>query len=237
MNEKLYIAGPEVFLPDAIVNASKQRMLCLRHGFQPLHPMDNNLDLGNKDKETAMRIYRGDIAQDEEADIIIANCNPFRGICMDDGTAYELGFGNALGKPSYGYVKELMSLADRTVRDYPCKPWKGEMYVDQDGYLITDDFGTSINLMMECGMSFRGGTLVEGSFEDCLKVIRKDLDSGKLTLVKERPSDAAKKMLARVRDWRKGRLGKSADIERLEQSLVEAIDWLESSICDSFHSH
>lgn len=182
MQEKLYLAGPEVFLPNATDHAEVQRQLCRKYGFVPLHPMDNNLDLGNRDMATAMRIYRGDIGQIHGCDIIVANCNGFRGVCMDDGTAYELGYCNGLQKPSYGYIRELMPLVARTVRDYPCKPFKDDIYIDNDGYLNVDDFGTSINLMMQCGMQFRGGRLIEGDFETCLKVLRADLDAGELKL-------------------------------------------------------
>jgi nucleoside 2-deoxyribosyltransferase len=66
MQEKLYLAGPEVFLPNATDHAEVQRQLCRKYGFVPLHPMDNNLDFGNRDMATAMRIYRGDIEGDFE---------------------------------------------------------------------------------------------------------------------------------------------------------------------------
>ena len=110
---KLYLAGPEVFLPKALEHAEKQRVICRKFDFIPLHPMDNSLDLGNRDIKTAMRIYLGDIGQIRESNILVANCNGFRGVCMDDGSAYELGYGNALGKISYGYIRELTSLVAR----------------------------------------------------------------------------------------------------------------------------
>lgn len=183
MTLKLYLAGPEVFLPNAVEHAEKQRRLCVKYGFIPLHPMDNNLDLGNRDIHTAMVIYRGDVNQVRECDIVVANCNPFRGVCMDDGTAYELGFGNALGKVSYGYVTKLERLVDRTIRDYPTEcTIHGSMVIDKDGYAVTDDFSTSINLMMQCGMLAGGGRLIEGDFEACLITLRADLDNGILKL-------------------------------------------------------
>ena len=54
--------------------------------------------------------------------------------------------------------------------------------IDQDGFLLVDDFGTSINLMMQCGMFDSGGRLVEGDFETCLQAVRHDLDNGTLLL-------------------------------------------------------
>lgn len=184
MQPKLYLAGPEVFLPNAVEHAEEQRRLCRKYNFVPLHPMDNNLGLGNCDYTTATRIYRGDIRQIRECDIIVANCNPFRGVCvMDDGTAYELGFGNALGKISYGYINKMELLTDRTIRDYPTKLNSSTgIYTDKDGYAVTDAFGTSINLMMQCGMSDNRGRLIEGDFEACLKTIRGDLDSDRLMI-------------------------------------------------------
>jgi len=182
MKPKLYLAGPEVFLPNALENAEKQRALCHQYGFEPIHPMDNNVDPGKRDIGTALRIYLADVAQIHQCDIVVANCNPFRGVCMDDGTAYELGYGNALKKPSYGYIRELTPLFKRTARDYPCKPYKDGIDIDKDGYLVSEVFGNAINLMMQGGMMFLKGSLVEGDFEKCLQAVRADLDSGKLVL-------------------------------------------------------
>jgi len=180
---KLYLAGPEVFLPDGVAHAEEQRRLCTKYGFVPLHPMDNNLLLGNKDFKTATRIYRGDVGQVRECDIVVANCNPFRGVCIvDDGTAYELGFANALGKVSYGYIGSMIGLVERTIRDYQTEIWPVDptLHIDREGYLVTNAFGTSINLMLQCGITESAGRLVEGDFEDCLVAIREDLDSGRL---------------------------------------------------------
>ena len=182
MAPKLYLAGPEVFLPNALEHAEVQRDLCAKYGFFALHPLDNSLDLGAQDMMTAMRIFQGDVQQIRDCDVVVANCNSFRGVCMDDGTAYELGFANALGRPSYGYIAELGSQVARTIRDYPCTPHEGDLHVDREGYLVTDDFGTSINLMMQCGMIDGGGRLIEGDFEACLKALRVDLDEGRLRL-------------------------------------------------------
>lgn len=185
MSLKLYLAGPEVFLPHPREKAEEQILLCKKYGFTPLHPSDNSIDLGNFDYSTATRIYRGDVEQVRSCDVVVANCNPFRSPCLiDDGTAYELGFGNALGKVSYGYIAKRELLTERTIRGCSTTPWKEDprYHIDKDGYLVTDAFETTINLMMECGMSESGGRLVEGTFEDCLIAIRKDQDSGKVSM-------------------------------------------------------
>ena len=179
---KLYLAGPEVFLPNATEMAEKQRQLCEKYGFISLHPMDNNINLSDQSMQTAVQIYRSDVSQIRECNIVVANCNTFRGMLMDDGTAYEIGYGNALGKPAYGYIASLNSLTERTRSQYPCRQLADGTTIDQDGYLVTDDFGTSINLMMQCGMLDTGGRLVEGDFEACLQAIREDMESGRLSL-------------------------------------------------------
>ena len=50
---KLYLAGPEVFLPNATEMAEKQRQLCEKYGFIGLHPMDNNINLSDQSMQTA----------------------------------------------------------------------------------------------------------------------------------------------------------------------------------------
>jgi nucleoside 2-deoxyribosyltransferase len=208
---RLYLAGPEVFLPNAKEHAKHQRVLCEQYGFTPLHPIDNGINLEDRnidaliqiyrtikifrtdvrklltqfqseDLFSALKIYLGDIQYIRESDIVVANCNSFRGALIDDGTAYELGFGNALGKPSYGYIQEAIPAVQNITKRYPHTLRGDGTPIDRDGYLVVDDFGTSINLMMEGGMLFSGGRLIEGSFEDCLREIRDDLDSGKLRL-------------------------------------------------------
>lgn len=172
---KIYLAGPEVFLPNVIEHAETQRALCRRYDFDPLHPMDNNIDPAGVSFETALRIYEGDVSQVRDCDIIVANCNAFRGACVDDGTAVELGMAFALGKVAYGYMSTMGSLAERTRQMYPCRRVAG-IWIDREGYVVIDDRGTSINLMLQCGLIRSGGALIAGDFEACLKRVRHDFD-------------------------------------------------------------
>jgi nucleoside 2-deoxyribosyltransferase len=40
---KVYLAGPEVFLPDAIAIGNKKKRLCTEFGFEGLFPFDNEV--------------------------------------------------------------------------------------------------------------------------------------------------------------------------------------------------
>ena len=210
---KLYLAGPEVFLPDPLAHAEKQRALCEQYGFTPLHPVDNGptcggqstealvrlyeavklyrtdtrqalMALPSEDMRCAMQIYLGNIKYVRECDIVVANCNAFRGALVDDGTAYELGLGHGLGKPTYGYIETALPAVQNVLKRYPCTIQADGVPMDQDGYLVIENFGNALNLMLECGILLSAGRLVEGSFENCLRAVREDLDTGKLSLVR-----------------------------------------------------
>ena len=55
--KKVYIAGFDVFYPDAGKRGSKMKMACAEHGFIGLYPLDN-------EAETAEGIFRGNCAPD-----------------------------------------------------------------------------------------------------------------------------------------------------------------------------
>ena len=178
---KIYLAGPQVFRKDALEHAAWQREICTKYGFIGIHPMDNNIDFTDKTYKTAEVIYHGDCRQIFECDITVADCNSFRGACIDDGTAYELGASNiGFWMPTYGYIDKLLPANEIIQQRFPCPEKWNNMLVDADGYLLVDDFETSINLMMQCGMTDHGGRLIEGNFEACIRAIREDIDSGKL---------------------------------------------------------
>ena len=44
--------------------------------------------------------------------------------------------------------------------------------IDQEGYLLNEDFGNSINLMLEFSILDSGGSLVLGNLETVLKLIQ-----------------------------------------------------------------
>src|SRR5580704_1531739 len=108
---KVYLSGPDVFLPDAVEAGRRKVELCTRYGLTGLYPLDNAIDIAARDASLA--IFRGNEAMMNSADAIIANLTPFRGPGADAGTAYELGYMAGCGKLCLGYSNVASSYADR----------------------------------------------------------------------------------------------------------------------------
>jgi nucleoside 2-deoxyribosyltransferase len=106
---KVYLAGPEVFLPDAIAIGRAKQQICARHGVTGLYPLDNAVDLSARD--ASLRIFKGLEEMMDAADAIIANLTPFRGPGADPGTVYELGYmADGLTVEDFGLPDNLMMI-------------------------------------------------------------------------------------------------------------------------------
>lgn len=149
MMKKVYLAGPGVFYPDPIAEGARLKALCARYGLQGVFPMDAALDLSALDKQAAAQaIYQANIDLIRACDAVMADMQPFRGPGMDGGTAFEMGFATALGKPVVGYNTDGYYLA-RTRRYYGGLQRAEAQVVDPAG-LTVEDFDQVDNLMMAC---------------------------------------------------------------------------------------
>ncbi|HEY2246093.1 MAG TPA: nucleoside 2-deoxyribosyltransferase [Bradyrhizobium sp.] len=153
---KIYLAGPDVFLPDAVEIGRRKVEICRAHGLTGLYPLDNKLDLAAAD--ASMQIFRANEATMDEADAIIANLTPFRGASADPGTAYELGAMAARRKLCLGYSNDPAVYADRVRRFTEVTASDGQL-IDADG-LTVEDFGLNDNLMMIHALDLYGCPLV-----------------------------------------------------------------------------
>jgi len=152
---KIYLAGPDVFLPDAVEIGRRKVELCTRHGLTGLYPLDNAVVRTASD--ASLQIFRGNEAMMIEADSIIANLTPFRGPGADAGTVYELGYMAGRGRLCFGYSND-PSLYAKRVRDFTTVNSRDGRLVDAQG-LIVEDFGLSDNLMMIHALDLHGSTL------------------------------------------------------------------------------
>ena len=158
---KIYLAGPDVFLHDAVEIGRCKVGLCARHGLTGLYPLDNAVDLTAQDltaQDASLRIFRGNEAMMIAADAIIANLTPFRGPGADAGTVYELGYMAGRGKFCLGYSNDPTCYADR-VREFTEVTSRDGRLVDARG-LTVEDFGLTDNLMMIHALDLHGCALV-----------------------------------------------------------------------------
>jgi nucleoside 2-deoxyribosyltransferase len=175
---KIYLAGPDVFLPDAIAVGRRKAEICARHGLSGLFPLDNSIDLAAAD--TSLQIFRANEALMDQADAIIANLTPFRGAGSDPGTTYELGYMAARKKFCLGYSNDVASYADR-VRRFTEVKQHDEHLLDPEGMLV-ENFGLADNLMMMHALDLYGCALVRPrqmladiwhdltAFETCVRI-------------------------------------------------------------------
>jgi nucleoside 2-deoxyribosyltransferase len=146
---RIYLAGPDVFLPGARALAEAKQALCRTHGFVGISPVDNELDVTRLGKhDTALAIALANEKAIRNCHLLIANLTPFRGPSADVGTVYELGFARALGLPVFGYTNVGENLLERVRQDPGTVRQRasGE-FEDADGMAI-EDFDCFDNLML-----------------------------------------------------------------------------------------
>ncbi len=155
---RLYLAGPEVFLPDAMAVGAQKMTLCAAHGIEGVFPCDPSLDLAGLTKPNqARRISLANEALMRTCAGLIANLTPFRGVSMDSGTAFEVGFMRALGRPVLGYTNVVADYRERA-EAYRQRP---PPLRDADGPGVEiEDFDGAENLMIEAAIIESGGSVV-----------------------------------------------------------------------------
>ncbi len=142
---RLYLAGPDVFRPDALPYGQKLKEICEQHGAVGLYPLDEALI-----DPTARVIFRSNVDLIRSADAVVANLTPFRGPSADAGTIWEVGMAYGLGLPVVGYSEEKEPYAERAKKTTQNQP---------EGWQI-ESFGLEDNLMISCGI-----TTLKDSFE------------------------------------------------------------------------
>ncbi|MFA5366358.1 MAG: nucleoside 2-deoxyribosyltransferase [Dehalococcoidia bacterium] len=164
----IYLAGPDVFRANAMEHFAEMKALCNKYDFEGMSPFDNeNVFKGEQySKEHGVFIFKINVNVIKLCDVIIANLVPFRGACIDDGTAWEMGCGYANNKILYGYT-----------------PWCYRTLVaSTPDFLINvtfpnvEHFGDNcVNLMIQHSIELSGGEIFP-SFERCLIDLREKYD-------------------------------------------------------------
>lgn len=155
---RLYLAGPDVFRPDAKAIAARKKALCAHYGFEGLDPIDQDAPAGLSPAETASAIFRANSALMRRADGIVADLSPFRGPSADPGTVFELGFMAGLGKPAFGYSISAEPFLQRTAAFGGVRGGDGQ-WRDAGG-LVIEQFGLRDNLMIDRALAAAGQEMV-----------------------------------------------------------------------------
>lgn len=157
--KSVYLAGPDVFYPDADRLAEGHKALCRQYGFEPLHPID-------QPTLESRHIFATNIELLSRADAVLANLNPFRGAEVDSGTAFEVGFAIARGIPVVGYIESSECLKDRVGLMFGPLAEREGVWRDRDGNLV-ENFEHQVNLMLA-----ESCVIVVGGMEDALQALR-----------------------------------------------------------------
>lgn len=141
--KQIYLAGFDVFAPDAKQRGAAMKLQCAEHGFIGLYPLDNEAD-------SAKAIFKGNLALIDSCDLVIANLNPFRGAEPDSGTAFEVGYAHAKGIPVIGYLSDARTMQEKLGTH------------DKEGFSV-ENFAHPLNLMLS-----EAATIVEGTLANAL---------------------------------------------------------------------
>ena len=155
---KVYLAGPDIFLPDGAVIGRRKCEMCAAHGLTGLFPLDNEIMADGRER-ASQRIYRGNSDMMTAAGAIIANLTPFRGPGPDPGTVYELGFMAARGKVCLGYSNGGGDYHGRVAAFRRLYDAAGGNPFDAPGSGV-EDFGLPENLMVVHALDEFGHPLV-----------------------------------------------------------------------------
>jgi nucleoside 2-deoxyribosyltransferase len=169
MTVRVYLAGPEIFLANAREIGARKRAICTQYGLTGIFPTDEEEPFSPTMTlpERGLGISRAMEHVMRTCNAMIVNMTPFRGPSADVGSAYEMGFMRALGRPIFSYTNDDRPFFDRVVefsggvvRERP-----SGVHEDDDGMAI-ESFALRDNLMLEGGVIASGGCLVAGLAAD-----------------------------------------------------------------------
>jgi nucleoside 2-deoxyribosyltransferase len=156
--KRVYLAGPEVFLPDAADVGRAKVAAAAEAGFEGVFPLDAALQLAGLERaEQGRRIALACERMMDGCDLAITNLTPFRGVSMDSGTAYEVGYMRARGRPVLGYSNVAADIRTRA----EAFRRRGIPPGDCDRPdLEIEDFGMAENLMIAIAVKESGSEVV-----------------------------------------------------------------------------
>lgn len=170
----VYLAGPMVFYPEPEAVFDEMKAILAPLGLEGVAPIDNQAALEGVGTGTALarRIYKADVEIMKSVDAAIFNIDPFRrGVEMDAGTAFEVGYCRALGLKMTGWTIDGRTYPEKTaalfrdiynlqLSDAPANESGATSggQRDPDGMLVHSE-GLRQNLMIEMAIRESGGAV------------------------------------------------------------------------------
>jgi nucleoside 2-deoxyribosyltransferase len=194
---RVYLAGPMVFDADPTTIFDQMKALCLAQGLVGVAPLDNQIGLegiapGN---DLLRQIVRADIALMDTLEAAVFCLDGFRrGPEMDAGTAFEIGYMKALGKPIAGWTRDVRPYPQRVAAFFrsafneeltqaeagPAGGTSG-LSRDPDGVLVHSE-GCVQNAMVHVSIELAGGIVAadadwQRAFSLAVASVRKQLQA------------------------------------------------------------
>lgn len=113
---RVYLAGPMVFYPDPEATFEVMKAICEQEGLEGVAPIDGQASLQGvpPGRPLYTRIVEADFKLMDECDAALICLDPVHGdVEMDTGTAVEVGYLHAKGKPMSGWMSETVAFGDR----------------------------------------------------------------------------------------------------------------------------
>lgn len=166
----VYLAGPMVFDPDPATIFDRMKAICQACGVVGVAPLDGQIGLEGiaPGRDLLERIVRADIGLMQRADAGVFCLDAFRrGTEMDAGTAFEVGYMKALGKPLAGWTRDARTYPEKvaalfggglTSTQAGATGGTSGISRDPDGVLVHSE-GCVQNAMVHVGIELSGGTV------------------------------------------------------------------------------
>lgn len=169
-----YLADFEMFLPTVKETVKYWKETCEKYGIIGLFPGDEEpedefkpyVPKDDSQEEKAYSYFMHDVNHMKRSDMVIAQLDDWRGAEPDSGTAFEVGYFAAAGKPCYGFCNRCASMIERTQEEKTL----GEdgIWRDKEGYAFEDrGFG------MDNMFSY---VKLGNTFEEACQLARADFD-------------------------------------------------------------
>ena len=151
-----------MFARDPLDLGARKKEICATHGLEGVFPMELvQLDLAAPRPDQGLAIYDVMESAMRACDGMIANITPYHGPSADVGSAYDMGFMRALGRPVFAYSNDPRLFAVRAAVFFG----EGRLRLRPNGEreapdgMALEEFDLIDNLMLVGGALRSGGAI------------------------------------------------------------------------------